>query len=197
MKMGPHALDVLNGVCGFDRSPLGNDLEGRRDAGIEFAAAAAGTRQPRVGVDDAESQAVRRVGSSSCELTAAADAWLAEAESVGLLVEFELAALQAAVRDAGLTPASAFIVVHVSPTTVLAPKYHEAVLKAVTDTVRHIEVDLSGTVFLDSCGLGTLVALRKVVGPRGGVVRLLNLAPPVQQPNPFGPFGRNAVPTLN
>jgi len=58
---------------------------------------------------------------------------------------------------------------------------HETVLKAVTDTVRHIEVDLSGTVFLDSCGLGTLVALRKVVGPRGGVVRLLNPAPPVQQ----------------
>src|SRR5204863_4448123 len=44
---------------------------------------------------------------------------------------------------------------------------HEAVLEAVTETVRHIEVDLSGTVFLDSCGLGTLVALRKLVEPRG------------------------------
>src|SRR6266550_2673850 len=58
---------------------------------------------------------------------------------------------------------------------------HEAVHEAVTDTVRHIEVDLSGTVFLDSCGLGTLVALRKLVEPRGGVVRVLNPAPPVQQ----------------
>jgi len=58
---------------------------------------------------------------------------------------------------------------------------HDAVLEAVTDSVRHIEVDLSGTVFLDSCGLGTLVALRKLVEPRGGVIRLLNPAPPVQQ----------------
>ena len=59
-----------------------------------------------------------------------ADAWLAEAESVGLLRQFELAALRAAVRDAGLTPASAFIVVHVSPSTVVAPEYYEAVLEA-------------------------------------------------------------------
>ncbi len=58
---------------------------------------------------------------------------------------------------------------------------HEAVLEAVTDTVRHIEVDLSTTIFLDSCGLGALVALRKLVEPRGGVVRLLNPAPPVRQ----------------
>jgi EAL domain-containing protein (putative c-di-GMP-specific phosphodiesterase class I)/ActR/RegA family two-component response regulator len=58
-----------------------------------------------------------------------ADAWLAEAEAVGLLLEYELAVLRAAVHDAGLTPASAFIVVHVSPTTVLAQEYHEAVLE--------------------------------------------------------------------
>ena len=62
-----------------------------------------------------------------------------------------------------------------------APVLQEMVSAVLTDTVRNIELDLSETVFLDSCGLGTLVALRKVVGPRGGVVRLLNLAPPVQQ----------------
>jgi EAL domain-containing protein (putative c-di-GMP-specific phosphodiesterase class I)/DNA-binding NarL/FixJ family response regulator len=82
---------------------------------------------------DVESSAV--VGIQACTRVARlpvrnADAWLAEAEAVGLLPEFEHAALRAAVRDAGLTPASAFIVVHVSPTTVVEPTYHEAVLEA-------------------------------------------------------------------
>ena len=58
---------------------------------------------------------------------------------------------------------------------------HEAILKVATDTVRHIEVDLSGAVFLDSCGLGTLLALRKLVAPRCGVVRLLDPGPAAQQ----------------
>jgi anti-sigma B factor antagonist len=58
---------------------------------------------------------------------------------------------------------------------------HKTVMEGVSDTVRHIEVDLSGTLFLDSCGLGTLVALRKLVGLRGGVVRLLNPTPATQQ----------------
>src|SRR5437867_12054903 len=53
--------------------------------------------------------------------------------------------------------------------------------EAVTDRVRHIEVDLSGTVCLDSCGLGALAALRKFVDAHGGAVRLLDAAPPVQQ----------------
>ena len=59
--------------------------------------------------------------------------------------------------------------------------FQETVQEAVTDSVRKIEVDLSGTRLLDSCGLGTLAALRKLFGHRGGAVRLLNPAPPVQQ----------------
>lgn len=55
------------------------------------------------------------------------DAWLAEAEAVGLLEEFELAVLRAAVREAGLLPSAAFLLVHVSPATILSPSYHEAV----------------------------------------------------------------------
>jgi len=58
---------------------------------------------------------------------------------------------------------------------------YEAVIEAVTAGVRYIEVDLSGTVFLDSCGLGTLVALRKLVAPRAGGVRLLNPTPAARQ----------------
>jgi len=59
---------------------------------------------------------------------------------------------------------------------------YEALKQAVaTEAARHIEIDLSGIAFVDSCGLGTLVALRKLVDPRGGGVRLLNPAPSVYQ----------------
>jgi|SRR2546427_11753635 anti-sigma B factor antagonist len=50
-----------------------------------------------------------------------------------------------------------------------------------TNGFRDIEVDLSQTVFLDSWGLGVLVALRKAAESRNGSVRLLNPTPPVQQ----------------
>jgi anti-sigma B factor antagonist len=46
---------------------------------------------------------------------------------------------------------------------------------------KDIEVDLSQTVFLDSWGLGVLVALRKTAESRNGSVRLLNPTPSVQQ----------------
>jgi len=98
---------------------------------------------------DVQTSAV--VGIQACTRVArlpmrSADAWLAEAEAVGLLLEFELAVLRAAVRDAGLTPASAFIVVHASPTTVLAPEYHEAVLETgperiVLELTEHADVE--------------------------------------------------------
>jgi len=60
---------------------------------------------------------------------------------------------------------------------------------ALRDEARHalgqeqqnIEVDLSETTAVDSCGLGALVALHKTASGRGGVLRLLNPTPPVQQ----------------
>jgi anti-sigma B factor antagonist len=52
---------------------------------------------------------------------------------------------------------------------------------ALADSQRHIEIDLSATAFVDSCGLGALIALHKTACSRGGSVRLLNPLPPVQQ----------------
>lgn len=52
---------------------------------------------------------------------------------------------------------------------------------ALSDAQRNIEIDLSHTTFVDSCGLGSLIALHKTVCHRQGVVRLLNPQPPVQQ----------------
>jgi anti-sigma B factor antagonist len=46
---------------------------------------------------------------------------------------------------------------------------------------RNIEIDLSQTTSVDSCGLGALVALHKTATARGGVLRLLNPTPSVQQ----------------
>ena len=48
-------------------------------------------------------------------------------------------------------------------------------------TQRNIEIDLSQTTAVDSCGLGALVALHKTAAARGGVLRLINPTPPVQQ----------------
>jgi anti-anti-sigma factor len=44
-----------------------------------------------------------------------------------------------------------------------------------------IEIDLSGTTFMDCAGLGTLIALRKLARARNGDVRLLNPTPLVQR----------------
>lgn len=44
-----------------------------------------------------------------------------------------------------------------------------------------LDVDLAMTTFLDSTGLGALISFNKKMALRGGVVRLLNPAPAVQQ----------------
>lgn len=46
---------------------------------------------------------------------------------------------------------------------------------------KNIEIDLSQTTYLDSCGLGTLIALHKTACGREGSVRLANPLPPVQE----------------
>ena len=61
-----------------------------------------------------------------------------------------------------------------------APVLQEMVSAVLTETVRNIELDLSETVFLDSCGVGALLALRNKMGRRGGVLRVLNPTPPAQ-----------------
>jgi anti-sigma B factor antagonist len=49
------------------------------------------------------------------------------------------------------------------------------------DNYRNIDVDLSQTHFLDSCGLGALIAIHKSACGRKGTVRLLHPQPQVQQ----------------
>jgi anti-sigma B factor antagonist len=46
---------------------------------------------------------------------------------------------------------------------------------------RNIEIDLSETTFLDSCGLGALISLHKAAQSRQGTVRLLSPQPQVDQ----------------
>ena len=46
---------------------------------------------------------------------------------------------------------------------------------------RNIDIDLSETDYLDSCGLGTLISLHKTTSTRKGAVRLLNPNPGVRQ----------------
>jgi anti-sigma B factor antagonist len=58
--------------------------------------------------------------------------------------------------------------------------FREQVQAALPDTLKDIEVDLSQISFLDSCGLGALISLRKTANRRNGKVRLLNPTPRVQ-----------------
>lgn len=46
---------------------------------------------------------------------------------------------------------------------------------------KNFEVDLSATFFLDSCGLGALIALHKTACDRNGSVRLLHPQPAVER----------------
>lgn len=52
---------------------------------------------------------------------------------------------------------------------------------ALTASQKNIEVDLSQTSFLDSCGLGALIALHKTACDRSGTVRLLRPQPAVER----------------
>jgi anti-sigma B factor antagonist len=59
--------------------------------------------------------------------------------------------------------------------------FRDQARSAMTDGQKNIEIDLSRTTFVDSCGLGALVALHKTACSRKGTVRLLNPVPSVQQ----------------
>ncbi len=59
--------------------------------------------------------------------------------------------------------------------------FRQEVQAALKDGPKHIEVDLSDTAYVDSCGIGALLALHKSVTNRKGAIRLLNPSPPVQQ----------------
>jgi anti-sigma B factor antagonist len=59
--------------------------------------------------------------------------------------------------------------------------FRDQVRASLTDGQKNIEIDLSQTMFIDSCGLGALIALHKAACARQGQVRLLHPTPPVLQ----------------
>ena len=62
-----------------------------------------------------------------------------------------------------------------------ANHFRDQARAALGDGQKHIEIDLSKTVFIDSCGLGALIALHKTACARNGGLRLIHPQPPVQQ----------------
>ena len=62
-----------------------------------------------------------------------------------------------------------------------ANSFRDETRQAFSNDQRNIEIDLSQTAAVDSCGLGALVALHKTASSRGGFLRLLNPTPAVQQ----------------
>ena len=62
-----------------------------------------------------------------------------------------------------------------------ANDFRDEARRTLTNGLKNVDVDLSQTTFLDSCGLGALIALHKTACSRGGALRLLNPLPPVLQ----------------
>jgi anti-sigma B factor antagonist len=64
-----------------------------------------------------------------------------------------------------------------------AETFKDEFREAFPESVKEIEIDLSQTTFLDSCGLGALIAIYKTACSRNGsvILRLVNPTPPVQQ----------------
>jgi anti-sigma B factor antagonist len=59
--------------------------------------------------------------------------------------------------------------------------FRDAVRAALTPQTHNLDVDLSETRFLDSSGLGALIALHKTVTGNQGLVRILKPTPTAQQ----------------
>ncbi len=61
-----------------------------------------------------------------------------------------------------------------------APKLREAVTQVVSDGSNHVVVDLGGTEFMDSSGLGALIGCLKLARQAGGDLRIANVRPQVR-----------------
>jgi anti-sigma B factor antagonist len=62
-----------------------------------------------------------------------------------------------------------------------ANSFRDEIRHVFGDGQANIEIDLSQTTVMDSCGLGALIALHKTASARNGALRLLNPHPAVQQ----------------
>ena len=62
-----------------------------------------------------------------------------------------------------------------------ANAFRDEARAALGEDQKYVEIDLSNTDFIDSCGLGALIALHKTACARKGTVRLVNPRPSVQQ----------------
>lgn len=62
-----------------------------------------------------------------------------------------------------------------------AGAFRDEARAALTDAITLLDVDLSVTTFVDSSGLGALIALHKTMAMRGGSVRIIKPAATVQQ----------------
>ena len=62
-----------------------------------------------------------------------------------------------------------------------ANAFRDVAREAMGDARKNVEIDLSRATFIDSCGLGALIALHKTACARQGNVKLLHPPPPVQQ----------------
>lgn len=126
-----HEADArLAAVLGHVPHERGSDEERRRR--VQAVLAAGGPDvvfQPVIDLTDssvAGYEALSRFGPE----TATPDAWFEDADSVGLGIDLELAAVRAGLRGAASFPASTFLAVNVSPACLVSGRLPEAVYAA-------------------------------------------------------------------
>ncbi len=62
-----------------------------------------------------------------------------------------------------------------------APAVRDEIRAALKPEHTALVLDLSATKFVDSSGLGAIIALQKTMAPKGGTLRILNPTPTVMQ----------------
>jgi anti-anti-sigma factor len=63
----------------------------------------------------------------------------------------------------------------------IAARVRDDIRAAITPAHTALEIDMSTVTFLDSSGLGALIALHKTVRSQNGILRLVNPAPGARQ----------------
>lgn len=61
-----------------------------------------------------------------------------------------------------------------------APKLRQVVAQVVAEGSKHVVVDLEGTEFMDSSGLGALIGCLRLTRQAGGDLRITNVRPQVR-----------------
>ncbi len=143
--------------------------------------------QPIVRLDSGRPAAVEALARFTGQPTATPDAWFADAHTVGLGVELELAAVAAGLTAVGSLPESVAVAVNAGPTTICTARFHDLVKRAgparvVVELTEHEHIDdyrTLGAAITALRGEGARLSVDDTGAGYSSLTHILNLAPDV------------------